>query len=87
MIMKSTYEERTVDIAPGEQIYLYSDGIPEARDAEGEQYSNDRLTGRLVELLGSDLDEGLPVVLETVRAWQGGSHFDDDVTIVGVEII
>jgi len=86
MIMKSTYEERTVDIAPGDRIYLYSDGIPEARDAEGEQYSNDRLTEKLVELLGSDLDEGLPVILKTVRAWQGGPHFDDDVTIVGVEI-
>ena len=86
IIMKSTYEERTVDIGPGDRIYLYSDGIPEARDAEGEQYSNDRLTEKLVELLGSDLDEGLPVILETVRAWQGGPHFDDDVTIVGVEI-
>ena len=86
MIMKSTYEERTVDIAPGDRVYLYSDGIPEARDAEGEQYSNDRLTEKLVELLGSDLDEGLPVILETVRVWQGGPHFDDDVTIVGVEI-
>ncbi len=86
MIMKSTCEERTVDIAPGDRVYLYSDGIPESRDAEGEQYSNDRLTEKLVELLGSDLDEGLPVILETVRAWQGGPHFDDDVTIVGVEI-
>jgi len=86
MIMKSTYEERTVDIGPGDRIYLYSDGIPEARDAEGEQYSNDRLSEKLVELLSGDLDEGLPVVLETVRAWQGDPHFDDDVTIVGVEI-
>ena len=86
MIMKSTYEERTVEIGPGDRIYLYSDGIPEAHEAQGDQFGNDRLTAKLVELLGSDLDEGLPVVLEAVRAWQGGSHFDDDVTIVGVEI-
>jgi len=86
MIMKSTYEERTVDIGPGDRIYLYSDGIPEAHEAQGDQFGNDRLTAKLVELLGSDLDEGLPVVLEAVRAWQGGPHFDDDVTIIGVEI-
>ncbi len=67
MIMKSTYEERTVDIAPGDRVYLYSDGIPESRDAEGEQYGNERLAAKLVELLGSGLDGGLPVVLETVR--------------------
>jgi sigma-B regulation protein RsbU (phosphoserine phosphatase) len=86
MIMKCTYEERFVDLAPGDRVYLYSDGIPEAHEPQGEQFSNDRLTEKLVELLGSDLDEGLPVVLETVREWQGGPHFDDDVTIVGVEI-
>jgi len=86
MIMKSTYEERTVEIGPGDRIHLYSDGIPEAHEAQGDQFGNDRLTAKLVELLGSDLDEGLPVVLEAVRAWQGGPHFDDDVTIIGVEI-
>ena len=86
MIMKSTYEERTVDLGPGDRIYLYSDGIPEARNADGEQYDNDRLTEKLVELLPNDLDEGLPVILETVRQWQGRLEFDDDVSIVGVEI-
>ncbi len=86
IIMKSTYEERTVDIAPGDRIYFYSDGIPEAHEDQGEQWGNDRLTGKLVELLGSDLDEGLPLVLETVRQWQGRVEFNDDVTIVGVEI-
>ena len=86
MIMKSTYEELTVDIAPGDRIYFYSDGIPEARSSDEEQWGNDRLVAKLSELLGTDLGEGLPMVLETVRAWQGGPHFDDDVSIVGVEI-
>lgn len=86
MIMKCTYEERIVEIAPGNRIYLYSDGIPEAHEPKEEQYGNDRLTAKLVELLDGDLDEGLPVVLENVRAWQGGPEFTDDVSIVGVEI-
>jgi len=84
--MKSTYEEREVELGPGDRFYLYSDGLPEARDAEGEQYGNERLTAKLVELLENDLDDGLPIVLEAVQSWQGGPHFDDDVTIVGVEI-
>ena len=86
MIMKSTYEELTVDIAPGDRIYFYSDGIPEARSSDEEQWGNDRLAAKLSELLGTDIGEGLPMVLETVRAWQGGPHFDDDVSVVGVEI-
>jgi sigma-B regulation protein RsbU (phosphoserine phosphatase) len=84
--MKSTYEERSIAIGSGDRIYLYSDGIPEARDAKGEQWGNERLTEKLVELLDVDLDAGLPDVLETVRAWQGGPHFDDDVSLLAVEI-
>ena len=70
----------------GDRVYLYSDGIPEARDAEGEQWGNERLSECLSGLRETDLDEGLPVVLETVRAWQGGEHFDDDVSLLAVEI-
>ncbi len=85
-IMKSTYEERTVDLGSGDRIYLYSDGIPEANDVDDEEFGGNRLTEKLVELLHKDLDEGLPVILETVRKWQGRPEFDDDVTIVGVGI-
>ena len=37
------YEEQALAIAPGDRIYLYSDGIPEAMDAGGEVFGGDRL--------------------------------------------
>jgi sigma-B regulation protein RsbU (phosphoserine phosphatase) len=86
MLMKSVYEERTIEMGPGDRVYLYSDGIPEARDADGEQWGNERLAAKLTGLLGTGLDDGLPDILETVRQFQGGPHFDDDVSILGVEI-
>ena len=86
MIMESTYEERSIDLRAGDRLYLYSDGIPEARDADGEQWGNERLAAKLTSLLGTGLDDGLPDILETVRQFQGGPHFDDDVSILGVEI-
>ena len=59
--MKSTYEERSLDFGPGDRIYFYSDGIPEARDTEDEQWGNERLAAKLDELLATDLDDGSPV--------------------------
>jgi sigma-B regulation protein RsbU (phosphoserine phosphatase) len=85
-LMKSTYEEHTLALQAGDRIYFYSDGVPEARNADDEQFDNDRLANTLVELLTTDLDDGLPVLLEKVRDWQGRIEFDDDVSIVGVEI-
>jgi sigma-B regulation protein RsbU (phosphoserine phosphatase) len=86
IIMKSTYEEQTIDIDSGDRIYLYSDGIPEAHEPQGEQFGTERLQSAMADLLDQDIDEGLPVILEKVRQWQGRVEFDDDVTIVGVEI-
>jgi sigma-B regulation protein RsbU (phosphoserine phosphatase) len=86
MLMKSTYTERTIDLAPGDRIYLYSDGIPEACNADGEQFGEERLVEALTGLLRRDLDDGLPALLERLRDWQGGPHFNDDVSIVAVEV-
>ena len=51
-----------------------------------QNYNVQRLTDTLVELLGSDLDDGLPVLLDRVRAWQNGPSFADDVSLLGVEL-
>jgi sigma-B regulation protein RsbU (phosphoserine phosphatase) len=86
MLMKSSYEERTIPLNRGDRVYIYSDGIPEARTPDGEQWDNERLAEKLTELMGTDLDDGLPEILKTVRAWQGGPHFSDDVSLLAVEI-
>lgn len=86
ILAESVYEERTISLGAGDRIYFYSDGIPEARNAGGEEFDKERLASKLVGLRDEDLDTGLPALLETVREWQGGPAFVDDVSIVGVEI-
>jgi len=86
ILADSVYEERTVAVGVGDRVYLYSDGIPEARNADGEEFDKERLAFGLADLCDRDLDSGLPALLETVRSWQGGPAFVDDVSIVGVEI-
>ncbi|HRJ49908.1 MAG TPA: PP2C family protein-serine/threonine phosphatase, partial [Phycisphaerales bacterium] len=38
----AAYEQESVLLAPGDALLLYTDGIPEARDAGGVMYGNDR---------------------------------------------
>jgi sigma-B regulation protein RsbU (phosphoserine phosphatase) len=85
-LMKPTYEEGSIGLEKGSRLYLYSDGIPESSDAEDEQFGAARLKETLVGLLEHDIDEGLSMLLEKVREWQGGPHFDDDVSLLAVEI-
>ena len=87
LIKPSVYEERSIRLEAGDRIYLYSDGIPEAARGDGEQFGGQRLSERLREIFGDDLDDGLPTLLDAVRAWQGGPAFADDVSVLAVELV
>lgn len=64
----AAYSSRTLTLAAGDTLVLYSDGITEAENPQGEEYGTDRLLrvcarrrrqslGDLVAAVGEDLDE------------------------------
>jgi len=85
-IMPSVYTESVVDLAPGDRLYLYSDGISEAANPEEEQFGEERLGELLTELLPQSLNDTLGLLVDRVRSWCGGADFDDDVTVLAIEI-
>ena len=40
---EQTYEERSVDLGPGDMLVLYTDGVTEAEDASHQQFGDERL--------------------------------------------
>jgi sigma-B regulation protein RsbU (phosphoserine phosphatase) len=77
------FQQAELALKPGERLYFYTDGIPEARAPGGEQYSMDRLRAVLKKALGKDLEDSLQAVYESVRQWNH-DRFDDDLTLLGV---
>ncbi|EST39740.1 hypothetical protein N566_00380 [Streptomycetaceae bacterium MP113-05] len=77
--MGSTPRVRTVRLQPGQRVLLYTDGLAEARNADGEMF--DVLSGahRIGGLM--DPEEALDAMLELMDAHTGGSR-DDDVALV-----
>lgn len=71
--------------SPGSRVVLYSDGLVEAEDRDGEIFGFDRLQ----ELLGLNctLDSAamLASMVEKWRSWLGGMPARDDMTIVILE--
>lgn len=72
-------------LAPGDRVYLYTDGIVEWSRADGEQYS----LRRTVDFLGAQRDEPLEAcvegVIESARQFAQGAPAPDDVTVVGLQ--
>ncbi len=75
--------EYELTVLPGDRIYVYTDGVPEAIDLEEEQYGADRILGVLNEHRDSSMTELLPVVREDVSDFAGGADQFDDITMLG----
>ncbi|MEU4398318.1 PP2C family protein-serine/threonine phosphatase [Micromonospora orduensis] len=74
------------DLHPGDRILAYTDGITDARSADGEQFGRDRL----VDFVNRALNDGLPSpetmrrLVRAVVAYQD-NELDDDATAVFLE--
>ncbi len=80
------YETQTVQLARGDRLYLYSDGVPEAMDQEMNQFGMKQMH-EIMELGQSrSLDEGVLLLLNTVKRWCAKNGPLDDVSILGLEI-
>ena len=80
------YSERAVCLRPGDRLYLYSDGIPEAMNAAGEQFGNLRLLHGIAQRRGEPLQQSASSLLAEVLSWQGSEKTQDDISIVAVEM-
>jgi sigma-B regulation protein RsbU (phosphoserine phosphatase) len=81
------YEEKLLAMAPGDRLYLYSDGIPEAMDADDEVFGGERMLLALEEARDEPLDRAVARLLEGIRQWSGTSGLRDDVSLVAVEFL
>jgi serine phosphatase RsbU (regulator of sigma subunit) len=71
-----------VQLAPGDTLVLYTDGITEATNAAGEEFGESRLLNTLGR--HSDLAPGplLQAIVGAVQQFSGGSEQQDDITAV-----
>jgi sigma-B regulation protein RsbU (phosphoserine phosphatase) len=69
------------DIAPGETVVIYTDGVSEAMNASGELYGVDRLRS-LVQRESSDTQQLGKTILADVRKHAGGHPQNDDITML-----
>ena len=77
------FTEYVLQLEPGDRLFVYTDGIPEAINAREEQYGTDRLADRLNTLREAAMTETLPAVRADVAAFAGDVEQFDDITMLG----
>jgi len=81
------YDDFMVEMAPGDVLLLYSDGITEAMDGDGQLYTEDRLSRVLSGQSAKKADSILKAVLDDVQRHANGAEPSDDITLVVVRYL
>lgn len=84
MIEDPTYENESFQLLAGSRICLYTDGITECEQQDGEQYGEDRLHAFLLKRHTLNLEHVLLELEQQLKQWQGVKQvcFEDDVSIL-----
>ncbi len=77
-----TFNRETLQMQPGDVLLLYTDGVTEAMDIQGRQYSPERLQKIVSEAETSDVHELIALVQEDVRKFAGQAEQSDDITML-----
>lgn len=80
------YDQQRIPLAQGDRLFLYTDGLVEAPDADRQVFGNDRLVRALEAGPGRTAREVKDAVLAALRQHTGGNLSHDDVTFMVVEV-
>lgn len=85
MIATIAYEKREFAFGPGDRLLIYSDGLVEAENATGEQFSDARLYELVREHAKGPTGPLLDQVDGALRRWRGSERLDDDLSVLMLE--
>ncbi|HEU4932577.1 MAG TPA: GAF domain-containing SpoIIE family protein phosphatase [Pyrinomonadaceae bacterium] len=82
----SAYEQETVQMKPNDLLFLYTDGLSEALNVEGEEFGTSRIMDTLKSIKSLSADQIRDVVVRRVKEWCTGMSLYDDLTFVVMKV-
>ena len=79
------YKEYELQLNPGDKLFVYTDGVPEAQDSERRMFGMDRTVEVLNENREENPEELLKSVRKAVDAFVGDAEPFDDLTMLCLE--
>jgi sigma-B regulation protein RsbU (phosphoserine phosphatase) len=76
------YEEGSFILEPGEGLFLYTDGVTEAVNIQGDFFSVEGLQAELSPISGKPLKEILSILMERIHEFSGEALQADDITMM-----
>jgi sigma-B regulation protein RsbU (phosphoserine phosphatase) len=87
LIAKADYPAGEIPLEGVKRLLMFTDGILEAENPDGEPFLEKRLMETAGGCNGETLEQMLDFVLNRVLQYSDSHHFDDDVCLLGVEVL
>jgi sigma-B regulation protein RsbU (phosphoserine phosphatase) len=79
-----TLDERVIVLDPGTTLLLFTDGMTDCRNPNGEPFGLERIKETLSQFTKRKAQHACDELLDTLKHYQNGAKQDDDVTLVAV---
>ena len=76
------YEQDTVELAPGDMLVMYTDGVSEAMNANEEEFGEDRIFQSVCHRRQEPVAQILASLEASVVTYRGDNPFEDDFTLL-----
>ena len=86
LLSGGTYKTHTLDIQPGDKIFVYSDGVTEAMDVDRHLYGEERLESQLNANCSEHPEALVKAVRSDVAEYAQDAEQSDDITILALEL-
>ena len=80
IIAGEDYRVSKITLNPGDGLFLFSDGVPEAMNGSGELFGWERMHQVLSSVGDADAEKCCHVMVDAVRGFAGGQVQSDDIT-------
>jgi sigma-B regulation protein RsbU (phosphoserine phosphatase) len=86
LFAESTYPTASCDLAAGDLLMLFTDGLYEVEGLDEEQFSQDLLLQAVRKHAASHCTDMFTAILEEIQQFSVSHEFTDDVCLVGMEV-
>lgn len=81
------YRESEIPLEPGMKLLLYTDGLTEARNAQGDELGASRVLDAMQTYTPRNIKEMVDIALAAMHRFTASAKQDDDICLLGVEFL
>lgn len=81
-----SFVQRSVDLAPGDGLFLFTDGVTESNDPDHREFGDERLAATLADHAGAAPGELCAAVAAAVERFAGAAEQFDDITCLAARL-